>query len=279
MVQLRVYMCLPSYMAHGCLFHTHAHTHIYIYIICIYICIYIYMHIYIYSCLYSLYKRRNACVLLFWSFLTSSQSWLQSGEFCSNSFQGESKSPVLSGVNSSKHDNHMKLCGSVSTISLRVFSHWHDSELGHATVCYKCIRTHTLFNVRWNLNIYIYIRGMQSMGSHQKKMNNGILIHSAALSTPPAEDDVSDRPQVTSRRQQVPTDHSQDFGVETCWSQASAMSRCGHVFTFLIFLFFWLWSFCMYVHVEAASLSLSLSLSCSLSLPLPTYIYISIYCM
>ena len=154
------------------------------------------------------------------------------------------------------------------------FSHWHDSELGHATVCYKCIRTHTLFNVRWNLNIYIYIRGMQSMGSHQK-MNNGILIHSAALSTPPAEDDVSDRSQVTSRRQQVPTDHSQDFGVETCWSQASAMSRCGHVFTFLIFLFFWLWSFCMYVHVEAASLSLS----CSLSPPLPTYIYISIYCM
>ena len=63
----------------------------------------------------------------------------------------------------------MKLCGSVSTISLKVFSHWHDSELGHATVCYKCIRTHTLFNVRWNLNIYIYIRGMQSMGSHQKK--------------------------------------------------------------------------------------------------------------
>ena len=112
------------------------------------------------------------------------------------------------------------------------------------------------------------------MGSHQKKMNNGILIHSAALSTPPAEDDVSDRPQVTSRRQQVPTDHSQDFGVETCWSQASAMSRCGHVFTFLIFLFFWLWSFCMYVHVEAAPLSLSLALYLSLSLPISIYLYI-----
>ena len=201
--------------------------------------------------------------------------WLQASHgykvvpFVPTVFQAESKSPctpVLAVPNTIIIWNYVGLFRP-------------DSELGHATVCYKCIRTHTLL-MSDEIWIYIYIYMFVACNRWvriKKRTTVLILIHSAALSTPPAaaEDDVSDRPQVTSRRQQVPTDHPQDFGVETCWSQASAMSRCGHVFTVLIFLFFWLWSFCMYGHVEAASLSLCLSLLLFIS-PSP-YLYLYIY--
>ena len=189
---------------------------------------------------------------------------------CSNSFQAESKSPctpVLAVPNTIIIWNYVGLFRP-------------DSELGHATVCYKCIRTHTLFDVRWNLNIYIYMFVACNRWVRIKKEQRSLSLSIRRLyphHLRPAEDDVSDRPQVTSRRQQVPTDHPQDFGVETCWSQASAMSRCGHVFTVLIFLFFLALEF-LYVWAcgSCISLSLSLSLSCSLSLPLP-YLYLYIY--